>query len=75
MSPIDNLLALSTELSKLGTDLTAVGAKLAAAAAKLQEESANIAEEMSRHWGVDVSVNVSTRPGGANKDEMSVVKR
>ncbi|KAF2826942.1 hypothetical protein CC86DRAFT_406178 [Ophiobolus disseminans] len=57
MTSIDNLLKLSTELSKLGSELTEVGGKLAQAAATLQQEAANIAEELSRQWGVDVSVN------------------
>jgi F420-0:gamma-glutamyl ligase-like protein len=64
MSSIDNLLKLSTELSKVGTELAEVGAKLATAAASLQQEAANLAEEMTRQWGVDVSVNVGVRPCG-----------
>jgi F420-0:gamma-glutamyl ligase-like protein len=66
MTSIDTLLALSTELAKLGSDLTEVGGKLTQAAATLQQEAANIAEEMSRQWGVDVSVNVGVRPGMRN---------
>lgn len=63
MTSIDTLLSLSTELAKLGTELSEVGGKLTLAAATLQQEAANIAEEMSRQWGVDVSVNVGVRPG------------
>ncbi|KAH7413628.1 hypothetical protein DE146DRAFT_749832 [Phaeosphaeria sp. MPI-PUGE-AT-0046c] len=59
---------LSTELSKLGTDLAEVSAKLAEAAATLQQEAANIAEELSKQWGVDVSVKVGVRPGGGRRD-------
>jgi hypothetical protein len=67
MTSIDNLLKLSTELSNRGTELTELGAKLAQAAAALQEEAANIAEEMSKQWGVDVSVNVGVRPAGRSE--------
>jgi hypothetical protein len=73
MSSIDTLLKLSTELSQLGSDLTSVGAKLTTAAATLQQEAANIAEEMSRQWGVGVSVNVGVRPGGAVRRDVVVV--
>jgi F420-0:gamma-glutamyl ligase-like protein len=72
MTSIDNLLKLSTELSKLGSELTEVGGKLAQAAATLQQEAANIAEEMSRQWGVDVSVNVGVRPGGVIRRDVVV---
>ena len=77
MTSIDTLLKLSTELSKLGAELTDVGGKLAHAAATLQQEAANIAEELSRQWGVDVSVNVGVRPGvgGNGKYVTSVVKK
>lgn len=68
MTSIDNLLKLSTELSKLGSDLGEVATKLAEAAATLQQEAANIAEELSKQWGVDVSVNVGVRPGGGRRD-------
>jgi F420-0:gamma-glutamyl ligase-like protein len=75
MSSIDALLKLSTELSQLGSDLTEMGGKLATAAATLQQEAANIAEEMSRQWGVDVSVNVGVRPGrGVTGSEVVVRK-
>lgn len=63
MTSIDNLLKLSTELSQLGTELSQVAGKLAEAASLLQQEAANIAEEMSKQWGIDVSVNVGVRPG------------
>jgi F420-0:gamma-glutamyl ligase-like protein len=72
MTSIDNLLKLSTELSKLGSELTEVGGKLAQAAATLQQEAANIAEEMSRQWGVDVSVNVGVRPSGVIRRDVVV---
>jgi F420-0:gamma-glutamyl ligase-like protein len=75
MSSIDTLLKLSTELSQLGSDLTEMGGKLAIAAATLQQEAANIAEEMSRQWGVDVSVNVGVRLGrGGTGSEVVVTK-
>ena len=72
-----DLLKLSTELSKLGSELTEVGTKLAHAAATLQEETANIAEELSKQWGVDVSVNVGVRPNGRVNGgyETTVVKK
>jgi F420-0:gamma-glutamyl ligase-like protein len=75
MSSIDTLLALSTELAQLGAELTAVGGKLAQAAGTLQQEAANIAEEMTKRWGVDVSVNVGVRPGAGFKHENVVVKK
>ncbi|KAH3950767.1 hypothetical protein HBH70_108820 [Parastagonospora nodorum] len=77
MTSIDTLLALSTELAKLGTELSEVGGKLTQAAATLQQEAANIAEEMSRQWGVDVSVNVGVRPGryGGDGGSEVVVKK
>lgn len=75
MTSIDSLLKLSTELSKLGTELTEVGAKLAHAAATLETEAANIAEELSKQWGVDVSVNVGVRPGGRYGSSQTVVKK
>jgi F420-0:gamma-glutamyl ligase-like protein len=68
MSSIDNLLKLSTDLSQLGSELTEIGGKLALAAETLQQEAANVAEEMSRQWGVDVSVNVGVRSGGRCSD-------
>jgi hypothetical protein len=79
MTSIDTLLSLSTELAKLGNDITEIGSKLTQAAAALQQEAANVAEEMSRQWGVDVSVNVGIRPGmrcvnGAGENEVVVRK-
>lgn len=64
MTSVDNLLALSTELAALSNELATSAGKLAQAAGTLQQEAANIAEELSKQWGVDVSVNVSARPGG-----------
>jgi hypothetical protein len=75
MSSIDSLLKLSTELSQLGSELTEIGSKLATAAATLQQEAANIAEEMSRQWGVDVSVNVGIRPGRGGGGNEIVVRK
>lgn len=75
MSSIDNLLALSTELSTTATHLSATAARLTAMATKLQEEAANLAEELSRQWGVDVSVNVGVRPGGMYRNDLAIVKK
>lgn len=75
MTSIDTLLSLSTELAKLGNDLTEVGGKLAKAAATLQQEAANIAEELSKQWGVDVSVNVGVRPGMKGQGHGVVVRK
>jgi hypothetical protein len=72
MTSIDNLLKLSTELSQLGNQLTEVGGKLTQAAATLQQEAANIAEELSKQWGVNVSVNVGVKPNG--RYEQTVVR-
>jgi hypothetical protein len=75
MSSIDNLLALSTELSTTAAHLSAAATRLTTMATKLQEEAANLAEELSRQWGVDVSVNVGMRPGGAYGRDLVVVKK